>query len=99
MFLGAIFNQFIYIAFCDFENLCTFECPSEKNDLLRKLNRGCAYFVILSCLLIQLGVVIDVQLGWKKIWKRIRNRSNMVDIHVIPNENNNLNLKKVEIIF
>ena len=60
MFLVAVINQFIYIFSCDFDNLCTFECPPKKNQLLRKLNSGFAFLVIVSCLLTQLGVVVDV---------------------------------------
>ena len=34
--------------------------------------------------IIQLGVVIDVKFGWKRVWKRLTRKSNIVD--VISNE-------------
>ena len=58
-----------------FENICSEYMISEwKNETIwRKLNRGFVLISMLVCLLIQLGVFIDVKFGILNILKKIQN--------------------------
>ena len=57
-----------------FENICS-ECIISECDITiwRKMNRGFVFISMLVCLLIQLGVFIDVKFGIQNIMKKIQN--------------------------
>ena len=67
--LLGVFHLLLSLQDCQFGNLCS-DCFGPTT-WLKIFNLGTSMLIMISCLLIQLGVFIDVKFGLKNIWKRI----------------------------